>query len=236
MEIVFVHGAFVRDGAWWWKPAADLIEKSTGVSSRAVLLPSCGEGEGTPGSAGLVEDAAALRRVLDETDSAIVVGHSYGGTVAAEGAAHSALRHLLYITSYLPDVGKSQADITGGEPNPLPIRDNRDGTVSIDTDDAHAFGQRFWDDVTDDATRSGAWDRVTAQSVAALGTPTTAAAWQSVESTYLVCAEDRNTSVELQRFYAARATNSVELATSHHPFLSRPDLVAEQVERILRSV
>ncbi|GGK93292.1 hypothetical protein GCM10009769_09320 [Curtobacterium luteum] len=33
----------------------------------------------------------------------------------------------------------------------------------------------------------------------------------------------------LQRLYAARATRSVDVPTGHHPFVARPDLVAEQV-------
>ena len=64
-------------------------------------------------------------------------------------------------------------------------------------------------------------------------TPTTRAGWRGVDSTYLVCAEDRSTSVELQRFHAARATRSVEVPTGHHPFITRPDLVVEQVEALL---
>jgi hypothetical protein len=61
-------------------------------------------------------------------------------------------------------------------------------------------------------------------------TPTTAAGWQGVDSTYLVCSEDRSTSLELQRFHAARATRAVELPTGHHPFITRPDLVVDLLE------
>jgi hypothetical protein len=50
----------------------------------------------------------------------------------------------------------------------------------------------------------------------------------------LVCAQDRNTSPELQRVHAARATRAVELPTGHHPFLSRPDLVAAEIGEIAR--
>jgi pimeloyl-ACP methyl ester carboxylesterase len=232
VEILFVHGALVRDGAWWWQQVADLLPS---VASRAILLPSCGEGGAQPGTAGLAEDAAELRRALDEVDSAIVVGHSYGGTVIAEGADHPAVRHLLYITSYLPDVGQAQADIMSGEQDPVSIASDAEGLLRVDGYDASSFGRRFWADVDDDALRAGAWDRVTAQSAAAFGTPTTNAAWQGRESTYLVCADDRSTSLELQRSQAARATHSVDLPTGHHPFLSRPELVAREVERVVRS-
>lgn len=232
MEILFVHGALVRDGAWWWRPVADLVRQRTGVTSRAVELPSCGEG--ASGTGGLVEDAAALRTALDEADGpALVVGHSYGGTVIAEGADHPAAQHLLYISSYLPDVGEAQAGIMSGETDPVTIADLGDGTVGVAGYDAASFGARFWADVPDPAIRAQAWERLTPQGVGAFGTPTTRAAWRGRPSTYLVCTDDRSTSVGLQRAHAARATLSVDLPTSHHPFLSRPDLVAEQVRTIV---
>jgi pimeloyl-ACP methyl ester carboxylesterase len=230
MELIFVHGALVRDGSWWWKPTAELLEERTGIRSRALALPSCGE---TAERGGLVEDAAALRRALDEVDSAVVVGHSYGGTVIAEAGRHPSVAHLLYVSSYLPDVGQSQGAIMSGETDPVSIGDNGDGTLSVAGYDASSFGARFAQDA-DAATQRAAWERVTSQSAAAFVTPTTAAGWEGVDSTYLICADDRSTSVELQRFHAARATRSVELPTGHHPFITRPDLVVEQLELLLR--
>jgi pimeloyl-ACP methyl ester carboxylesterase len=236
VEILFVHGALVRDGAWWWRPVADLVQQRTGVTSRAVALPSCGEAGATPGSSGLAEDAAALRAALDATDAAIVVGHSYGGTVIAEGADHPATEHLLLITSYLPDVGLAQGAILRDEPDPVAIGDGGDGTLRLEGDDQEAFSARFLSDVDDPDVRAQAWERLTPQSAGAFVTPTTAAAWRGRPSTYLVCTEDRSTSLALQREHAARATRSVDLPTGHHPFLSRPDLVAAEVLRILEGL
>ena len=228
MELIFVHGALVRDGEWWWGPTARLLEERIGIRSRSLALPSCGEG----GPGGLVEDAAALRAALDGVDSAIVVGHSYGGTVIAEAGRHPAAAHLLYISSYLPDIGQAQAAIVGDEPDPVSIGDNGDGTLALAGYDEASFAARFLQDA-DAATQHGAWDRVTAQAASAFVTPTSAAGWQGVDSTYLVCAEDRSTSVGLQTYHASRATRSVELPTGHHPFLSRPDLVVGQIEALL---
>jgi pimeloyl-ACP methyl ester carboxylesterase len=236
VEILFVHGALVRDGSWWWSPVAELVRQRTGIVSRAVALPSCGElgGPGGPGErGGLVEDAAALKSALDESDGALVVGHSYGGTVVAEGADHPAARHLLYITSYLPEIGQSQSDVMSAEQDPVSIVDHGDGTLAVSGYDPASFGARFWDDLADAATREQAWERLTTQSVGAFVTPTTSAAWRGRPSTYLVCTEDRSTSLALQRAHAARATRSIELPTSHHPFLSRPELVAVEVQKIL---
>ncbi|RFA18105.1 alpha/beta hydrolase [Subtercola boreus] len=226
MELVFVHGALVRDGAWWWQRAADLLLASTGIRSHALALPSCGETAPGKVVGGLVADAAALRAALDRVDSAIVVGHSYGGTVIAEAGSHPAVEHLLYISSYLPDIGQAQGMIMSGETDPVAIADNGDGTLGVEGYDAASFGARFLQDA-DGETQREAWGRVTSQSVGAFTTPTTAAGWQGVDSTYLVCADDRSTSVELQRQHAARATRAVELPTGHHPFLTRPDLVVE---------
>lgn len=236
MELIFVHGALVRDGQWWWQRTAELLERRTGIRSRSLALPSCGEeatggAEGAP-TGGLAGDAAALRSALDEVDSAIVVGHSYGGTVIAGAGAHPAVTHLLYVSSYLPDIGQTQGAIMSGETEPVAIADNGDGTLSVSGYDALTFGARFLQD-SDARTQQQAWQRVTSQAVVAFATPTTAAGWEGVDSTYIVCADDRSTSVELQRFHAARAKRSVELPTGHHPFISRPELVVEQLEAFL---
>ncbi|WP_349899847.1 alpha/beta hydrolase [Parafrigoribacterium soli] len=234
MELIFTHGALVRDGQWWWKRAADLLEERTGIRSRSVLLPSTGETTTDEAAGGLVADAAALRRELDDVDSAIVVGHSYGGTVIAEAGRHPAVAHLLYVSSYLPDVGQSQAAIVSGESDPVSIGDNGDGTLSVSGYDASSFAARFLQDA-DEAAQVQAWERVTAQSAGAFMTPTSAAGWEGVDSTYVVCGQDRSTSLELQRFHAARATRSVELPTGHHPFISRPDLVVDEIQSLLHA-
>ncbi|MBD8585776.1 alpha/beta hydrolase [Frigoribacterium sp. CFBP 8766] len=254
MDILFVHGALVRDGQWWWRPTADLMEAETGIRSRSLALPSCGErpadgrddvrvgsdaggGAGVAGGAdgpatGLVADAAALRRALDEASGpgeVIVVAHSYGGTVVAEAGAHPAVAHLLLVSSYLPDVGQSQGAVMSGEADPVPLGDAGAGRLGLVGDlDAPWFGARFLQDGSPEQQRE-AFSRVTPQDAAAFTTPTTRAGWQGVDSAYLVCADDRSTSVGLQREHAARATRSVELPTGHHPFTTRPELVVEQL-------
>src|SRR4029453_14020530 len=50
MRIVFVHGACVKDGSWWWHLTGELLAEQ-GLASEAPALPSCG-GTGRPGGAG----------------------------------------------------------------------------------------------------------------------------------------------------------------------------------------
>jgi pimeloyl-ACP methyl ester carboxylesterase len=231
MRVVFVHGAFVRDGAWWWAPAARLLSQR-GIASTAVLLPSCGE-TGTPPTGtgpGLPDDVAAVRAAISAGDEpAIIVAHSYGGMVVSDAAAgQPGVAALAYISSFLPEPGQSLADISrGAAGNPVPTRQHDSGSVSVVADD---LVPRFLHDVTDPDLVSGARARLTAQSAAVFGAPAGAAAWRDIPALYLVCADDRSTAPALQREQAARAARVIELPTSHHPFLSRPDLVAAAIE------
>jgi len=79
------------------------------------------------------------------------------------------------------------------------------------------------------AVASKAAARLSRQSVAAIATPQTAAAWQSLPSTYLICDEDRAVPPPVQEAMAARATSVRRVPTSHSPFFSRPDDVAAVV-------
>lgn len=105
MRVVSVHGACVRDGSWWWHRTAELL-RERGVPSVTPALP------GGVGGPGLPEDVAAVRRVLQDSDEpTVVVAHSYGGIVTAEAAAGiGAVRHLLLVSGYLPEVGQSLSE------------------------------------------------------------------------------------------------------------------------------
>jgi pimeloyl-ACP methyl ester carboxylesterase len=232
MRVVFIHGAFSRDGAWWWAPAAALLDRS-GITSSAVALPSCGETGIAPTGAGpgLHDDAAATTAALDEGGPAILVAHSYGGMVASQAGDHAAVRALVYISSFLARVGESLATVSRS-PDPVPVVPHADGSVSVDVHDRAAFDARFLHDVADPDRIIGAHDRLCAQSSVVFGAETTSAAWQRKPSTYLVCARERSTDPDLQRAQAARATTVRELPAGHFPFLSRPDLVAACIEEI----
>jgi pimeloyl-ACP methyl ester carboxylesterase len=228
MRVVFVHGACVRDGSWWWHRTGELLA-AAGVPSEAPALPSCGEGDRPAGAGGpgLAEDVAAVRAVLAASDEpAVVVAHSYGGIVVAEAAAGlPAVHRLVLVASYLPEPGESLASFTGGEPAPFLAVDPEAGTFGVRPE---AFADTFVHDCPPEVAAESA-RHLASQSLAVTGTPVTAAAWHQVPSTYLVCAGDRGTPAAAQRTFAARASQVVELDTGHHPFLSRPREVADLV-------
>jgi pimeloyl-ACP methyl ester carboxylesterase len=228
MRVVFVHGACVRDGSWWWHRAAELLAERD-VASEAPALPSCGEAGGSPDARGpgLVEDVAAVREVLMASDEpTVVVAHSYGGIVTAEAAAGvDAVRHLLLVSSYLPEVGQSLSSFGGEEPAPFLEVDPEGGTFTVRPE---TLIETFLQDC-DPGIQKEALDRTARQSLAVLEQPVRAAAWRQLASTYVVCAEDRGTPADLQRKFAGRAGSVVELDAGHHPFLSQPVAVCDLV-------
>lgn len=228
MRVVFVHGACVKDGPWWWHRTAELLAER-GVSSQAPALPSCGEtGESVgAGGPGLADDVAAVRQVLTTSDEpTVVVAHSYSGIVIAEAAAGvSSVRHLLLVSSYLPEVGQSLSSFGGEEPAPFLDIDPAGGTFTARPE---AVAETFLQDCDQEIQRT-ALSKMARQSLAVLGQPVRSAAWQHIASTYLVCAKDRGTPADRQRQFARRAGSVVEIDAGHHPFLSQPAAVRDLI-------
>jgi len=233
MRVVFVHGACVTDGEWWWHRAARLLE-SRGTRSVSPVLPSCGEAGEAAGAngPGLDADVAAVREELQRDDEpTVLVAHSYGGIVSAEAAAGIAsVRHLLLISSYLPEVGESLASFAGPEPAPFLDIDPVAGTLAVRPE---LLAETFLHDCpefADDARR-----RLAPQTLSITQQPVRAAAWHEIPTTYLICSADRGTPAERQRAFAARADTVVECDAGHHPFLSQPETVVDLVASVQRS-
>ena len=224
MRVVFVHGACVRDGAWWWHRTEALL-RDRGVPSRAPLLPSCGETGRPAGHEGpeFSDDVTAVRGVLaDSPEPTVVVAHSYGGIVTAEAATGMPwVRRMVLISSYLPEIGESLSTFGGPEPAPFLDPDLANGTFGVRPEFLAGTFLQDCPDVADDAAK-----RLARQTLSVVGQPVSAAAWKQVPTTYVVCARDRGTPAEAQRRFAERADEVLELDTGHHPFLSQPDAVA----------
>ena len=75
-NIVLVHGAWV-DGSGW-KPVYEILSKE-GFNVTVVQVPETS----------FEDDVAAAKRILDLQDGpAILVGHSYGGSIITEAGVH----------------------------------------------------------------------------------------------------------------------------------------------------
>lgn len=226
--LIFVHGACVRDAAWWWskmtRPLAD-----RGIATAVVPLPSCGESGQTLGD--LHDDVEACRAAIDETDGPVVLcGHSYGGVIITEAGADDRVVQLLYVTSVMPGAGQSQADVVGSEPAPwLALGD--DGTVGVDPG---MIRELFLQDC-DEVTTEQALTRLTRQSLTPFAQPPRQIAWEAKPSTYFVCTQDLAIPAETQRRRVRPGTRLVEFDAGHHPFLSRPDAFADGIAAAIDS-
>jgi pimeloyl-ACP methyl ester carboxylesterase len=217
---VLVHGAW--HGAWCWEPVFPLLDAAS-VPIVAVDLPSVAYAGAT-----LHDDADYVRGALDSVDGEVVlVGHSYGGGVISEAGVHPSVAHLVYLTAFALDVGESAQEnaLTGGDDaNELMAAiEFGDGVLTIKPEAARAA---FFHDCSPETAQS-AIERLRPMSLAALTGKVDAAAWREKPATYVVCTDDRVLPVALQRSNAARVAASIDMPTSHSPFLSRPDLVAD---------
>lgn len=219
---VFVHGGW-HDG-WSWHLVRALLD-DRGVPSLALDLPMTT----------LDRDAAVLSDALAGLPGdAVVIAHSWGGNVATLGAAGAPnVRHLIYVAAVLIGIGRA----TPASP-PAPGRETMRSKVVRETDttteiDREASLEVFYPDVEPGLARQAAARLRPFQRTGYTAVPTDLApAWQTIPTTYAVCTEDRMIHPDTQRDMAAAAgAEVVEWRSSHSPFLSHPDLVAELVEK-----
>jgi len=216
--IVLVHGAW--HGSWCWQRVTPLLE-NRGLAVRTVDLPSVGAlpGAGTNLSA----DAAAVEAVIASVAGPVVLcGHSYGGMVISH-AAFERVTRLVYLCAFMPLESESVVSIGGGRHAPW-IQLLEGGLTLPDPAQTDTV---FYGDC-DAQTVLWAKGQIRPQSGAPFDEPVPRPAWRNIPSTYVVCANDMALPADVQRnVFAPRATESIELQTSHSPFLSQPDAVAD---------
>lgn len=226
--IVLVHGAFA-DSSSWDGVIAKLEREGYPVVAVANPLRD------------LAGDSAYLSSVLDTIPGpAVLVGHSYGGAVITDGAAgHANVKALVYIAAFAPDQGESALQITGEYPGSqlpasLVIRPYPGGQDAYI--DQAAFQQVFAADVPARQTRLMAAEQRPV-AVTALAGPSSAPAWRTIPSWYLVAGADQAIPPAAEQAMAQRAhAHTVTIAgASHAVAVSHPDAVAELVEAAARA-
>src|SRR5918992_2652713 len=221
--VVLVHGGFV-DGSGW-QGVYTLLKDTYNV--RVVQNPTIS----------LEGDVAATKMIIGaQSEPVILVGHSYGGAVVTEAGNDPKVAALVYIAAFVPDQGESVQTIIGEFPPGSmmpPILPPQDGFLFLDREKMPAS---FAGDLSAD---EGAFmaDSQVPWGVEALSGTISEAAWRSKPSWYLVATEDRMIPPQLQRWMSERAGMSVEEAAgSHAIYVSRPDVVAELIEKAASEV
>jgi pimeloyl-ACP methyl ester carboxylesterase len=238
-NVVLVHGAW--HGAWCWERVIPALAKQ-GIKATAIDLP--GHGEDASVMTDLHGDATKVTEVLDELgESAILVGHSYGGAVITEAGDHPLVERLLFIAALIPDTGETCQKAATKEVAEAGLdwkgRPNfgkafivaADNSVTLDPTIA---AQCLYNDC-DDATVAWALDRLGPHPLGNLQQSPSRIAWRMKPSTYAVCADDLAVHPDLERILAKRCTSIVEWPTGHSPYLSDPKRVAALVAGVAQS-
>lgn len=213
-RLVLVHGAW--HGGWAWDTLAPLL-RDAGHEVTTVDLPSAG------GAGDLAADAAVVAAAVAESqEPTVVVAHSYGGLPTTQATAGlSQVSHLVYVCAFMLDEGESLVGALGGQ---LPdwIWVDQDAGVSRVLDPMRAFYADVDPTVADTCVA-----RLSTQTLSSFADPLTAAGWHDIPSTYVACTQDQAIPYPAQQAMSGHATTVHTLESSHSPFLSHPEELAE---------
>ena len=231
--VVFVHGAFA-DASGFGAVTSRLEHRGYTVISPADPLR------------GLASDAAYVASVVKTIDGPIVlVGHSYGGAVISEAANEVGnVKALVYLDAYALDEGESALGMSqrfpGGKiagalrTRPFPQADGTQGT-DLYIDPA-SFRSVFAADVpARKAARMASAQRPV--TLAAFQEGSTAPAWKTIPSWYLIGRDDQAIDPAAQRFMARRAhAHRMAIHSSHASYVAHPAKVTGLIVRAARTI
>jgi pimeloyl-ACP methyl ester carboxylesterase len=221
-SIVFAHGLWA-DGSCYGKLIPTLQAQGHQVVSAQNSLDT------------LAGDVAAVTRALGRVSSpAILVGHSYGGTIITAAGTDERLAGLVYLAALAPDADETSQSLQDKFPTTdvfahIEVAEGRiwlrpDGIGCFAGDLSEQEQQLVW------ATQGVPDLNLFNQTVE--GT-----AWRSKPSWYVVASHDRTVHPELQRFVAQRmGATTYEVASSHVPMLSNPGLVLDAIRAAAAAV
>ncbi|KAJ5885146.1 hypothetical protein N7495_009656 [Penicillium taxi] len=237
---VFSTGAWIRS-EFFDEIRSKLI--ALGFPTECKSHPSIGA---EPPTKTLADDTASQRDFLtqlaDEGRDLIVVAHSYGGVVTSssvegldkatrekEGKTGGVVK-VVYMAAFALDKGNSLLDMLGGKPLPF---------MHIDGDYVRFVGDATtnpWLDIPEeDQQKWGALTTHTSRLV--FGGECTYEPWHDIPSAYIICEKDQNLPPPLQELFAAKLAGpdkTFRLPSSHSPFLSMPDRLAEILQKIAK--
>ena len=221
-SVVFVHGIWA-DGSSFSKVIPALQAEGHEVVSTQNSLDS------------LECDVAAVTRTLGRVRSpAILVGHSYGGSVITAAGTDKRVAGLVYIAALAPDDNETSQS----QQDKFPKTDIfgyvqvADGRVWMLPDGIKCFAGDL-----PEQEQKVVWATHAAPTAELFTQALKGAAWKSKPTWYIVAKNDRTVHPELQRFVAKRMGAAVhEVDSSHVPMLSNPRLVIDVIRTAANSV
>jgi pimeloyl-ACP methyl ester carboxylesterase len=220
-SIVFAHGIWA-DGSSFSRVIRPLQEEGYEVASAQYGLDS------------FSTDVATTLRTLGRVSSpAILVGHSYGGSVITAAGTDPRVVGLVYIAALAPDAGEtSQTQQQNFPPTDVFAHiEVADGRLWMLPDGIDCFAGDLPED-----EQEVLWATHYAPAADLFGAKVEGAAWKSKPSWYIVAKKDRTVQPALQRFFAKRmGATTQEVDSSHVIMLSNPKAVLEVIRTAAKS-
>jgi len=214
-SIVFCHGIWA-DGSCFNKVIPALQAEGFEVMSAQYGLDT---NEG---------DVAAVKRTLGRVSSpAILVGHSYGGSVITAAGTDERVAGLVYIAALAPDDSETSQSLLDKFPvsGVFSHIEVADGRVWMKPDGVACFAGDL-----PEQEQKVVWATNFAPAAELFTKNAAGVAWKSKPSWYIVATNDRTVQPELQRFVAKRMGATIhEVDSSHVPMLSNPKLVIDVI-------
>ena len=221
-SIVFCHGIWA-DGSSFSKLIPTLrAEGHETIAAQYALDTNEGDVEATLGALGRVSSPA------------ILVGHSYGGSVITAAGTDDRVAGLVYISALAPD----DDETTQSQLEKFPTSDVL-GFVE-------PAGGRLWlrpegvDSFAGDlspAEKEVVWATQYPPAADLFSRNAPGVAWKTKPSWYIVATEDRTVQPDLERFLAKRMNaTTYEVESSHVVMLSQPEFVLDVIRDAVAAV
>ncbi len=236
---VFVHGAW--SGGWTWEKVVPLLEEA-GHKVQAPDLPGHGDDRTPIPEVSLQGYADRISEVLDaQPEPVVLVGHSAGGQAISQAAEYrpEKVKLLVYLAAFLLRDGESVFSVGENDTESLILPNlvmSEDGSSAIIREDVIREG--LLHDCSDEDVER-AKSRFVPQALAPLATPVvlTEDNFDRVPRAYIETLQDRAISPWFQKEMYERlpCQKVISMNTSHSPFFSAPEELAEHLEDLARA-
>jgi pimeloyl-ACP methyl ester carboxylesterase len=221
-SIVFAHGLWA-DGSCFSKVIPALQADGHQVVSAQNSLDT------------LEGDVAAVTRALGRVSSpAVLVGHSYGGTVITAAGTDDRVAGLVYIAALAPDEGETSQSLQ----EQFPVTDIfahieiADGRIWMLPSGIGCFAG----DLSEQEQKL-VWATQGVPAVDLFNQKLDGTAWRTKPSWYIVANNDRTVQPDLERFVAKRmGAHTYDADSSHVAMLSQPGFVLDVIRTAANSI
>ena len=181
------------------------------------------------------DDVATVRSTLARVSSpAILVGHSYGGSVITGAGTDDRVGGLVYIAALAPDADETSQTQQSNFPKTdvLSYIEVADGRIWLLPEGIDCFAGDL-----SEQEKKLVWATQCVPAPDLFNAKVGGTAWRSKPSWYIVAKNDRTVHPDMERFVAKRmGATTTEVASSHVPMLSNPSLVIDVIRAAANAI